>query len=80
MSETWISVGSHRARGAVKRLGVGGASYGVWPLDKDGRISGWPRGEYYKVGPELAEKCRSVKGVRVMANPPRGEIFRRWGA
>jgi hypothetical protein len=75
----WVSCSSHRARKALQQIVPDlGASFGVWPLHKDGTAAGWPRGEYFQVSPEHRAAIERVKGLRVMASAPRGDIFRRW--
>ena len=76
----WVSCSSHRARAKLDAL-VGSKlpSYGVWPKRKDGTTD-WPRGEFYQVPDEFRDAIGQIKGLRVMAREPRGEIFRRgWG-
>lgn len=74
----WVSVGSHRARHAMfTRLGRQPESYGVWPLAKDGSVSGWPRGDYYALPETEAKSLGTIVGLKVLSRPPRGRIFRR---
>lgn len=70
--EVWISCHSHRARAKLRAVCGDIPSFGIWPP------KGWPRGEYFRATPEQAERLRDVKGLRVMANAPRGgRLFER---
>jgi len=55
-----------------------GPSWGTWPLNKDGTVVGWPRGEFYQVASEHSAEIEKTKGLRVLARAPRGDLFRRW--
>lgn len=76
--QVWVEVTSHRARDRFRReVPDHGPEHGVWPTDKDGKTTGWPYGEYYKVDAEVAAAL-NIKGVKVRKVAPRGRIFERW--
>lgn len=76
--QVWVEVTSHRARDLLQRAVPDlGHDHGVWPKDGDGKTTGWPYGEYYKVDAEVAATL-GIKGVKVRKVAPRGDIFVRW--
>jgi hypothetical protein len=61
----WVSVGSHRARGRLRRtVGDTGHSYG--------RRGDWVggNGEYYQVPAQHADALRRIRGLTVMRGAP----------
>lgn len=76
----WVAIESHRARARMKAVTGDLQSYGVWPVDKAGETTGWPRGEYYQVPARLIDdQLTRIKGLRVMKREPRGKVFKRIG-